>query len=244
VANRVRVIGEARRLWQRQAGEIAGELRVARLNLGVTQREVGAAIGASASEVSRRELAQSPRLTGEKLAVHAAAVGLRLSVKLFPVGGGIRDEAQSRYVRAFLARIGQAWRTTLEAGMPRFGDLRAVDILLVRGGVRIAVEVITRVGDLQAQVRSARLKARDIGATRLILVIADTHANARFVDALRATLAPDFELNARRVLADLEAGREPSRDAFIVFRLRAASHRPHTASPPVGVSAPDASAAS
>jgi transcriptional regulator with XRE-family HTH domain len=221
MANRVRVIDEARRIWQRLATETAGELRTARLNLGVTQREVGATIGTSASEVSRRELGQSRTLTGERLAVHAAAVGLRLSVKLFPVGGGIRDEAQARYVRAFLARIGQAWRVTLEAGIPRFGDLRAVDILLGSGAVRIAVEVITRVGDLQAQVRSARLKARDIGATRLILVVADTHANARVVDALRRTLAPDFELDARRVLADLEAGQEPSRDALIVLRVRA-----------------------
>jgi transcriptional regulator with XRE-family HTH domain len=208
VANRVRVIDEARRTWQRLATEIAGELRTARLNLGVTQREVGATIGTSASEVSRRELGQSRTLTGERLAVHAGAVGLRLSVKLFPVGGGIRDEAQARYVRAFLARIGQAWRVTLEAGIPRFGDLRAVDILLASGAVRIAVEVITRVGDLQAQVRSARLKA-------------DTHANARVVDALRPMLAPDFELDARRVFADLEAGQAPSRDALIVLRVRA-----------------------
>ena len=85
---------------------------------------------------------------------------------------------------------------------------------------RVAVEVITRLGDLQAQVRSARLKARDIGATRLVLVVADTHANARVVDALRLLLASDFELDARHVLGDLEAGREPSRDALILQRIR------------------------
>jgi transcriptional regulator with XRE-family HTH domain len=221
MANRVRAIDEARRLWLRLAGEIGGELRTARLNLGITQREVGAAIGVSASEISRRELGQARRLTGERLAVHAAAVGLRLSLKLFPVGGGIRDEAQARYIRALLARVRQGWRVTLEAGIPRFGDLRAVDILLISGAARIAVEVITRVGDLQAQLRSARLKARDIGATRLVLVVADTHANARVVDALRSMLAPDFELDARRVLGDLEAGREPSRDALILLRIRA-----------------------
>lgn len=220
MANRVRVIDEARRLWHRLSVEIGGELRTARLMLGVTQREVGAAIGVSASEISRRELGKSRRLNGEALAVHAAAVGLRLALKLFPVGGGIRDQAQARYAGALLARIGHAWRVTLEAGIPRFGDLRAVDILLVNGAARIAVEVITRVGDLQAQIRSARLKARDIGATRLVLIVADTHANARVVDALRPVLVSDFELDARSVLADLASGREPARDALILVRVR------------------------
>jgi transcriptional regulator with XRE-family HTH domain len=218
MANRVRVIDEARRIWHRYEVEIGSELRTARLILGVTQRVVGAAVGVSASEISRRELGVSRRLSGVGLAAHAAAVGLRVSIKLFPIGGGIRDEAQARYVQALLARVGHAWRVTLEAAIPRFGDLRAVDILLVSGAVRIAVEVITRVGDLQAQIRSARLKARDIGATRLVVVIADTHANVRVVDALRPMLAADFELDARRVLVDLEAGREPTRDALILFR--------------------------
>ena len=220
MANRVRTIDEARRTWHRLGDEIGGELRTARLNLGVTQRDVGMAIGASASEVSRRELGQARRLTGERLAVHAAAVGLRVSVKLFPVGGGIRDAAQARYARGLLARIGHAWHITLEAGMPRFGDLRAVDILLVGGAARIAIEVITRVGDLQAHIRAARLKTRDIAATRLVLVVADTHANARTVDALRPMLAADFDLDTRRVVAHLEAGREPPRDALILFRIR------------------------
>ena len=149
MANRVRIIVEARRAWSRLAAEVAGELRTARLNLGVTQREVGTAIGVSTSEISRRELGKSMRLTGESLAVHAAALGLRVSLKLFPVGGGIPDQAQMRYIRAFLARVGPAWRVTLEAGMPRFGDLRAVDVMLVSGPVRVAVEVITRIGDLR-----------------------------------------------------------------------------------------------
>ena len=93
-------------------------------------------------------------------------------VKLYPLGGGIRDAAQARYIAAFVARVGRPWRVTLEAPVPIAGDLRAVDVLLASERARIAVEVITRLADLQAQVRAAQLKARDIGATRLILVIA------------------------------------------------------------------------
>ena len=171
----------------------------------------------SPSEVSRRELGRSRRLTGQKLAVHAAAVGLKLSVKLFPLGGGIRDAAQARYIAAFVARVGRPWRVTLEAPIPLPGDLRAVDILLTSERARIAVEVITRLADLQAQIRAAQLKARDIGATRLILVIAGTHANRNAIASARSALLSSFDLDSRRLLADLAAGRDPGRDGILML---------------------------
>ncbi|MGH2418246.1 MAG: helix-turn-helix domain-containing protein [Candidatus Limnocylindria bacterium] len=216
----VRGLNQARRAWDRLANDIGDELRTARLLAGATQRQVGAAIGVSPSEISRRELGQSHHLTGARLAVHAAAVGLKLWVKLFPIGGGVRDEAQARYIAAFVALVGRSWRVTLEAVMPAPGDLRAADVLLVSGPLRIVVEVITRVSDIQAQIRAAQTKARDLGATRLILVIADTHANRRALNAVSATLMPGFTLDARRVFRALGAGNDPGRDALVLLRLR------------------------
>jgi transcriptional regulator with XRE-family HTH domain len=227
---RIRAIDEALRIWNRASVEIGNELRTARHVRGVTMRELGAAIGVSASEISRRELGKSPRLTGEKLAVHAAAVGLRLSVKLWPVGGGIRDAAQARYVAAFVARVGRSWKVTLEAPIPLAGDLRAVDILLASATARVAVEVITRLTDLQAQVHAAQLKARDIGATRLILVVAATHANRTAIASARAALVDAFELDGRRIIAGLAAGRDPLRDGIVV--LEAPSARPRRSTGP------------
>ena len=220
MAPRVRGLNEARRLWQRLASDLGDELRTARLLIGATQRQVGAAIGVSTSEISRRELGKSRHFTGERLAIHAAAVGLKLWVKLFPIGGGIRDEAQARYVARLVSRIGRRWQVTLEAVIPIPGDLRAIDLLFASGAVRLAIEVITRVGDMQAQLRAAEAKARDIGATRLILVVADTHANARALRAVSSTLVAAFDLDTRRVLRELSAGRDPGRDALIVLRLR------------------------
>jgi len=214
---RSRRTDDARRLWTRIAVQVGEQLRAARLVRGLTLRQVADAIGSSASEISRRELGKSTRLTGEKLAVHAAAVGLRLSVSLWPVGGGVRDAAQARYIAALVARVGRAWRVVLEAPIPIAGDLRAVDILLTRGRVRVAVEVITRLADLQAQVRAAQLKARDVGATRLILVVAGTHANRRALEAVRASLVEAFDLDTRRVMADLARGADPGRDAIILL---------------------------
>lgn len=217
MATRTRSIDDARRSWERMAVTTGDELRAARYVLGATLQDVADAIGVSASEVSRRELAKSPRLTGEKLAIHAAAVGLRLSVRLWPVGGGVRDAGQARYVAAFLARAGRAWRVVVEAPVPIAGDLRAADILLVGGATRIAVEVITRLADLQAQVRAAQLKARDIGATRLILVIAGTHANRRALSAVRGALLDSFDLDTRRLMSELATGRDPGRDGIVVL---------------------------
>lgn len=197
--------------------DIGDELRTARHLLGATQKQVAAALEISQSDVSRRERGRAPRLTGQALARHAAAVGLKLSIKLWPVGGGVRDEAQARYIARFLSRVGAAWKIMLEAPIPKAGDLRAVDVLLIDGPARIAVEVITRLADLQAQLRAAQLKARDIGATRLVIVVAGTHANRAALRAVRPTLVSSFELDARLVLAELAAGRDPRRDAIITL---------------------------
>jgi transcriptional regulator with XRE-family HTH domain len=193
------------------------DLRTARYVLNLTQRRLGSVIGVSASEISRRELGGSRRLTGERLAEHGAAVGLKLSVKLWPVGGGVRDAGQAKLIGSFVARVGRPWRVTLEAPVPIAGDLRAVDALMVRGPARIAVEAITRLADLQAQLRAAQLKARDIGATRLILVVADTNANRAVLVRIRTSLVEAFDLDTRRLLADLAAGRDPGRDGIIVL---------------------------
>lgn len=219
MANRFRGLPESRRNWSILAREIGDQLRTARIVAGATQRQVGEAIGVSDSEISRRELGTSRRLTGERLAVHAGAVGLKLWVRLFPLGGGVRDSAQAKYIAAFVARVGRRWRVTIEAVMPVTGDLRAVDALLSSDAVRIAVEVITRLGDLQAQIRAAQAKARDIGATRLVVVVADTHANARALRESEGALVPAFDLATRRVLRELAAGRDPGRDAIVLLRL-------------------------
>lgn len=197
--------------------EIGDQLRAARHLLGLTQRQVANALGVSQSDISRRERGRAPRLTGQALARHAAVVGLKASIKLWPVGGGVRDAAQARYVARFLARVGAAWKVNLESPIPTPGDLRAVDILLTAGPMRIAVEVITRLADLQAQLRAAQLKARDIRATRLVIVVAGTHANREALRSVRSTLVSSFELDARRVLIELANGRDPGRDAIITL---------------------------
>ena len=55
------------------------------------------------------------------------------------------------------------------------------------------------------------------GATRLILVIAGTHANRRALAAARSTLLGAFDLDTRHVLTELAAGRDPGRDGVVLL---------------------------
>ena len=159
MSTRSRPTDEARRRWDRLVREIGDELRTGRQINGATQRQVGRSIRVSQSEISRRELGRPPAFTGPKLAAHAAAVGLRLSIKLWPVGGGIGMRRRpGTSAHSSHASDGDG-RVILEAPIQQPGDLRAVDILLVdQRTARIAVEVITRLADLQAQVRAVQLK--------------------------------------------------------------------------------------
>ncbi len=145
----------------------------------------------------------------------AAAVGLRLSLKLYPVGGAIRDAAQVRYVAKFIERVGKAWRVRLDVPMPIPGDVRAVGLL--EGICSVVVEVVTRLTDIQAILRSAQLKQRDLGADRLVIVVAATHANRSALAEARTALVATFDLDSQRTLARLAAGEDPGRDAIVVL---------------------------
>jgi transcriptional regulator with XRE-family HTH domain len=217
MATRTRLLDEARRRSIRLAHELGDELRAARHVAGLTQRRVAAAIHSSQAEVSRRERGRVPGVGLDRLVSHGAALGMRVSVKLFPVGGAVRDAAQARHIAAFVARIGRPWNVTLEAPLPIAGDLRAIDVQLRSARGTVAVEVITRLADLQAQLRAAQIKARDAQATRLVIVVAGTHANRRALGDARATILHSYDLDARQVMRDLAAGRVPPRDALILF---------------------------
>ncbi len=217
MATRTRAVDEARRGWHQLRVAIGADLRTRRLVLGARQADVGQAIGVSPSEISRRERGDAPHVAVLSLSEHAAAVGLRMTIGLVPLGGGVRDAAQLKYIHRFLERVSGRFTRELEAAIPIAGDLRAIDVVLRSAGRLIAVEVITRLGDVQAQVRAARLKARDVGATRLILVVAATRANRRALDEARPALIGAWDLDTRRVMAALAAGRQPDHDAIVMI---------------------------
>ena len=50
------------------------------------------------------------------------------------------------------------------------------------------------------------------------MVVADTHANSTALAEVRPALVHSFDLDTRRVMTELAAGRDPGRDAIIMHR--------------------------
>jgi len=87
---------------------------------------------------------------------------------------------------------------------------------LSRDDVSVAVEVITRLRDVQAQIRAAHLKWRDFDANRLVVVVAQSHANRTALRSLGDLLAADFPVGPRAAAAALAEGRDPGGNAIVV----------------------------
>jgi transcriptional regulator with XRE-family HTH domain len=213
-------LDRAKRAARRALIAIGEDLREARIAAGLTQRQVGAAVGLSHSAISRIELGKSPNVGYETLVLVAAAVGLDLPLRSFPSGDPIRDAAQSGLLAGFRALLPAfvRWRAEVPLDIP--GDRRAWDGLLIGDGWELAVEAETRLRDVQALMRKLNLKARDGHRDRILLVIADTRHNRRVVRLAADDLASLFPVRGRRALADLVAGRPPAASALLLVPVR------------------------
>jgi hypothetical protein len=181
------------------------------------QRDVGHAIGRHGSWISLIEAGKVPGVAIAELAVVAAAVGLRLYVNAYPGGRRPLDAAQLGLLKAFNDRLHPSWRREIEKVMPRPGDLRAADEFLTNELASCSVEAITRFADVQAQVRSARAKQRDLGATRLVLVVRGTRANRRMLTEAADVLRTTLPVGTRAALQALGAGDDPGGDCLVLL---------------------------
>ena len=148
--------------------------------------------------------------------MHAGIVGLRFHAKLYPAGSPLRDKAQLALLDRFRRRLSPAWHVRLEEPIPIPGDQRAWDMVLRRGNMSVGVEAVSRLRNVQAQVRAARLKQRDAEVERLVLLIAATHFNRRAL-AGAGTLREDLPLTTRGALAALAAGGDPGEDSIVLL---------------------------
>jgi transcriptional regulator with XRE-family HTH domain len=193
------------------------ELRLARIAAGSSQVDVGRRLGISASEVSRIERAANAAVSLLQLQRQAAVLGLQLSVRLYPGGRRVLDAPQLALLGRLRERLEPAWRWELEVPVPIPRDLRAADARLTRGDITIMAEAITRLSDVQAQVRAAQLKTRDIGGTHLLLLVAATRANRAALREVFPVVRAAFHTGTRRLMADLTEGQDPGGDCLIVL---------------------------
>lgn len=195
---------------------IAEELVNARTSGGLSLREVARRLGISVDRLKRAERGEPAALTIDLAARIAPLVGLQLAASLHPNGDPVRDRAHL----ALLSRLRQRlhptliWRT--EVPMPIPGDLRGADATIEGAFGTILVEAETRVTDFQAAERKATLKQRDLGATRLILLVADTPHN-RQVLKLHPELRERFPIATRTCLAALARGEDPGGDCLVLL---------------------------
>ncbi|HUG48059.1 MAG TPA: hypothetical protein VMP67_06565 [Candidatus Limnocylindria bacterium] len=155
------------------------------------------------------------RLNLTQLARHAAVVGLKPYLKLFPLGRRLLDSPQLQLLGRLHVRIHSRWMWETEVPMPLAGDLCSGDCRISVPGCTILIEAITRFSDYGAQTAAAARKKRDLGADRLILLLAATHANRRAVAEAGPVASGSFPLGTKQAIAALAEGRDPGADAII-----------------------------
>lgn len=222
MAYRIRSLDEAVRRSRREAIEMGEELATARRICGTSQTEVARVLGWSPSKVRRIERGQRASVTHLELACFASVVGLRYSGRLFVGTTRLRDATQLETItsyRTFASRCG--WSCRIEDPIPITGDLRAFDLMLRTGRTRVAHEFISRLHDVQAQIRPLMHKQRDAGVGSLILVVRDTAENRRAVGENRDLLADHFPTGPRAVLAAIRECRDPGGNGIVFWRAGA-----------------------
>ena len=141
---------------------------------------------------------------------------LQLAASLYPSGDPVRDAPQLRLISRFRSRLHRSLRWRVEVPVPIAGDLRSGDGLVAGVDWNALVEAETHLGDVQLIERRSSAKQRDLGATRLILVVADTRHN-REVIRLHEELRERFPIDARAGLRRLGNGEDPGGDCLLVL---------------------------
>ena len=203
-------------MGRRQRLRAGEELRRARLGAGLSQRVLGRVIGLSHSAVGRLERGELQRVTVERMAIAAAALGLDLRIGLFPSGSPVRDAGHLALIERLHKRVSPSLRWRTEVPVPLPGDLRSADVVIDGPSVDELVEAETRLDDLQALERRVRIKQRDLRIGRVILLIADTRHNRSVVTG-HPELAERFPITTRACLAALRPGRDPGGDSIVLL---------------------------
>jgi transcriptional regulator with XRE-family HTH domain len=217
VATRERRRDRGLRLARRALQLIGEEFRNARLLAGLTQQQVGDAVGISHTTVSRIELGRASQVSYETLVMMATVLGLDLPLRAYPSGEPIRDAGQVLLLVKLRTRLAVSlrWRTEVPLRIP--GDRRAWDAAI--GGVdwEIPVDAESRLRDVQAWVRREALKRRDDNRDIVILLVADTRHNRHVLRIVAPDLAADYPIQSAAALAALTRGDRPAGSAIVLL---------------------------
>lgn len=151
-----------------------------------------------------------------------SCVGLDLSVRAYPAGKGIRDEAQLALIGRLKALVQHRWNWRTEVPVPLPGDQRAWDVVLRGSGVTIGVEAESRLRDIQALDRRVMLKLRDSGLDQVVILVAATRSNRTILREVSDSLRSNYPIPSRQGLDALVSGRDPGGNSILVLPTQSA----------------------
>jgi len=207
----------ARRLTTKALLTIGEELREARVQAGLTIRELASNTGISPAQISRIERGALRHVAYETVVALGAALGLDIPLRAYPSGEPVRDGAQLALLARFRTRLPSDLRHRTEVPLGLLGDRRAWDDVVVGPGWSLPVEAESRLHDVQALHRRFALKCRDAGVDRAILLVANTRHNRHVLRLASAEFGAAFPIPGKVALAALDRRVIPPGSAVILL---------------------------
>ena len=198
---------------------IGAEIRSARIDRGLTTRDVAHAARCAPSTVSRVERGLVPGVTYAFLAVLAAIVGLDLVSRVYPGGQPLREPGHARLLGQFGSLLHRSLGWTTEVPLPGSREQRAWDGMVRGASWRFGTEAEMAPTDSQALNRRLQLKLRDSGVNGVLLVLPKTRRVREFLAGATAVLAPSFPVPGSLALERLRVGSDPGGSSIIVLEL-------------------------
>jgi transcriptional regulator with XRE-family HTH domain len=196
---------------------IARELRDARRAAGIAQSTAARAAAMSPSQWGRLERGELARPDVIQVCCAARVLGMRASIRMFPVGQPVRDAPQLALFDRFIACLGAPLRVQREVGLPIEGDLRAWDAMITGAGPAFFADLETHVRDAQALERRLRLKQRDDPrAMTILLVLTRSDHHRRLLAGYREAFRDLLPLDPSPILAALRAGTQPPGSGIVL----------------------------
>jgi transcriptional regulator with XRE-family HTH domain len=209
---------DARRRTGTIVRAFAEGVRAARVDAGLSQRQVASAAGISQSYLAEIEAATVEPSVGVTVAL-ASALGGDMSLRFFPgTGPSLRDRIQAPMVEAVLRFLHPRWARFPEVPV-RHPVSGVIDLVLADRAARLLVagEFHSQLRRLEQQIRWARDKADSLASTSIgpligddqrpsisrLLVLRSTKATRLLANDFHETLAAAYPARSADVVASL-----------------------------------------
>jgi transcriptional regulator with XRE-family HTH domain len=198
------------------------ELRIARMNAGLSQSRLAKITDLSQTEVSKAERGRLD-VSLEARCRLAAACGHELGWRLYPVATvRLRDSGQLALAQVIVAAAHPSWRPRLEVPIAP-GDPRAADLVLTGPAEILQIEIERALVDFQAQLRSAQgkreaLAAKDQRPMRLVIAIPDTARSRARLTPFADVIGRTMPASSRTIWRAIRGGEPLNGDGILFVR--------------------------